>query len=143
MKGEIGAAGPERTRGWMRWIVGGRRRPQGTAATVGRPAADAGPAAHAWARLCSLPERLQGCRLPNGVVELVVDDGDAPLRKLLDIHDSRVTAIDPGSAVPWASISGSSAAWVAALGPLGELDGLRLTGDKPLALRLLSAACPG
>lgn len=125
----------------MRWIVGVRRTPRSAAPGGGRVAPDAHPAADVWARLCSLPERLQGSSLPNGVVELVVDDEELPLRKLLDIHDSRIAVIQPGSAVPWASIAGSPAAWTAALGPLGEIGGLRLTGDESLARRLLSAAC--
>ncbi len=125
----------------MRWIVGMGPMPRAAATGLTRPVAGTDPAAEAWARLCSLPDRLRGCSLPNGIVELVIDDGELPLRKLLDIHDSRITVIDLGSAVPWTSISGSPAAWTAALGPLGELGGLRLTGDEPLARRLLSAAC--
>jgi hypothetical protein len=94
-----------------------------------------------WESVCALPARLEGAALPNGVVELLLEDHDAPRRHLLDIHDCRVTAIEPGSAVPWAIVSGSPAAWAAALGPLAETGGLRLTGDEALAQRLLAAAC--
>lgn len=81
---------------------------------------------------------LDGSALPNGVVELVVDDLETPTRQLFDVHDGVVTLVEPGSAVPWASIAGPPAAWTLALGPACSTDGLRLTGDEALARRVLA-----
>lgn len=85
-----------------------------------------------------LPSVLDAGSLPNGVIELVVEDRLTPGRCLLDIHDGQVNHIEPGSAVPWASIAGSHGAWALALGD-GEAHGLRLTGEEQLAQRLLAA----
>jgi hypothetical protein len=128
-----------RGRGWRRWIAGARRT---TGVGDQRPAqAGGGPAAEVWESVQALPGRLDGASLPNGVVELLVEERETTRRQLLDINDRCVTAIEPGSAVPWAIVSGSPAAWAAALGPLAETGGLQLTGDEPLARRLLAAAC--
>jgi hypothetical protein len=85
-----------------------------------------------------LPSMLDAGALPNGVVELVIDDSHAPGRCLLDIHDGRVSHVEPGTMVPWASIAGSHGAWVAAL-QAGEASELRLTGEEHLAQRVLAA----
>jgi hypothetical protein len=87
----------------------------------------------------ALPTLLDGSSLPNGVVELLIEDFEAPIRQLLDIHDGRITLIEPGKCVPWACIAGPPAAWATALGPERNLDALRLTGDEPLAQHVLTA----
>lgn len=116
--------------GWMRWIAGAR--------TVARePAETSAPSVSA--SVSRLPTLLDGSSLPNGVVELVVEDFDAPTRELFDVHDGVIAPIEPGSAVPWTSIAGPPAAWASALGPEHLVEGLRLTGDEALARRVIAA----
>lgn len=87
----------------------------------------------------ALPTLLDHSGLPNGVVELVVEDFEAPTRRLFDIQDGRVRLVEPGAIVPWASISGQATAWARALGPSQDLTQLSLTGDEILAERVLAA----
>jgi hypothetical protein len=89
--------------------------------------------------LTSVAKLLDGLSLPNGVIELLIEDVEAVARHLLDIHDGRVRLIEPGKCVPWASIAGSPSAWAMALGPERNTSALRLTGDRPLAERVLAA----
>ena len=89
--------------------------------------------------LLELPTLLDGASLPNGVVELLIEDFEAPTRQLFDIDDGRVTLVAPGECVPWASIAGPAPAWEMALGPERDITALRLTGDEPLARRVLAA----
>jgi hypothetical protein len=91
------------------------------------------------ATLRALPTLLDGASLPNGVVELLIEDFEAPTRHLLDIHDGLVTLIEPGQCVPWACIAGPPTAWAKALGPEHNTTDLQLTGDEPLARRVLVA----
>jgi len=121
----------------MRWISGGKREPARAEASAGSVDQDASLDVRATIR--ALPILLDGASLPSGVVELVMEDLEAPTRQLFDIRDGRVAAIEPGSAVPWASIAGSPTAWASALGTEHQLDGLRLTGDELLARRVLAA----
>jgi hypothetical protein len=86
-----------------------------------------------------LPTLLDSASLPNGVVELQIEDFEAPTRQLFDIHDGQITLVEPGAAVPWASIAGPPTAWVQALGPERNVAELHLTGDQQLALRVLGA----
>ncbi|MGA7704256.1 MAG: hypothetical protein WB998_05105 [Solirubrobacteraceae bacterium] len=89
--------------------------------------------------LRALPTLLDGSALPNGVVELVIDDFEAPTRQLFDIHDAHVELLEPGQCVPWASISGPATAWARALGPGRDTGALELTGETQLARRVLAA----
>lgn len=89
--------------------------------------------------LRALPALLDGSTLPNGVVELVIDDFEAPTRQLFDIHDGHIELVDPGQCVPWASICGPATAWARALGPDRDTGALELTGDTTLARRVLAA----
>lgn len=114
----------------MRWIAGART----VASEPDNPALPS-----VCSSVLRLPALLDGSSLPNGVVELVVDDLDAPTRQLFDVHDGVVAPIEPGAAVPWASIAGPSAAWASALGPERRREGLRLTGDQALARRVIAA----
>jgi hypothetical protein len=91
------------------------------------------------ATLHMLPTLLDSSSLPNGVVELLIDDFEEPTRRLFDIHDGHITLVEPGSAVPWASIAGSPTAWADALGPDRDVSALRITGDEQLARRVLAA----
>jgi len=89
--------------------------------------------------LHALPARLDGSSLPNGVVELLIEDFEAPTRQLFDIQDGCIALVEPGTAVPWASISGTATAWAQALGPERDMTELQLTGDGQLARRVLDA----
>lgn len=121
--------GAQRIRGW--WA---RLRSD----DAPRPA-DGGPVSEARATFARLHGALDGSALANGVIELVIDDTIPAERCLLDIHDGQVTAIDPGSAVPWASVSGSSAAWSSALGLRKDTSQLRPAGEPHLVDGLLAA----
>ena len=77
--------------------------------------------------------------MPDGVIELIVEDFESPTRQLLDVRSGDVRIIEPGTAVPWASISGPATAWAVALGPDRDVGGLELTGDQHLARRVLGA----
>jgi hypothetical protein len=91
------------------------------------------------ATLRALPALLDSSSLPNGVVELLIEDFEEPTRQLFDIHDGHITLVEPGECVPWASIAGPPAAWTMALGPQRDTNELRLTGDEQLARRVLAA----
>lgn len=99
------------------------------------------PAEHlnVHATLRALPTLLDGSSLPDGVVELLIEDFETPTRQLFDIHDGHVTLVEPGRCVPWASIAGPPTAWAMALGPERNTTELQLTGDEPLARRVLAA----
>lgn len=92
--------------------------------------------------VCALPTRLDGSDLPNGVVELLVDDSGEQTRQVFDIHDGSITLVEPGECVPWACIAGPATAWTAALGPARDYSGLGLTGDEHLARMVLAALPP-
>ncbi len=120
----------------MRWITGATPRPEPPPSAPSRATSERGSVHDT---LLSLPKPLDGSGLPNGVIELLIEDSKAALRRLLDIHDGRVTIVEPGRCVPWASIAGPTPAWAMALGPERNTSALRLTGDKPLAERVLAA----
>jgi hypothetical protein len=122
----------KRPRAWRRWIGGVSRHAE--------PAHDSAAAQlNVHKTLKVLPTLLESSSLPNGVVELVIEDIQAPTRQLFDIHDGHITLVEPGKCVPWACISGSSIAWAAALGPARDTAALQLTGDEELARRVLDA----
>jgi hypothetical protein len=128
------SGGRKRPPPWMRWIGGAfRRSPSGL--DQSSPALDR----IGLTTLRSLPALLDCSTLPNGVVELVIDDFEDPTRQLFDIHDGSITLVDPGQCVPWASISGSPIAWAMALGPQRDTTALQLIGDAQLARRVLAA----
>jgi DNA-binding HxlR family transcriptional regulator len=77
----------------------------------------------------------------EGAVELVVDpDGEAPERRFLVTmsNGSVQIAERERNGEPTATVRGSVAAWVAALGPEGDLDELQFDGDRGLADGLLT-----
>lgn len=90
-------------------------------------------------RLHLLGELIDGVLLPDGVVELVVDDRHLSIRYLFDVRDGAVVAIEPGSTVPWTSIRGSRSAWAAALGSGRDVSQLHHTGEPQLAESVLTA----
>jgi hypothetical protein len=87
----------------------------------------------------ALPTLLDDANLPDGVVELVIEDFEAPRSRLLELHDGHVKLAEPGQCVPWASIAGPPTAWAMALGPQRNTTQLQLTGDEQLARRVLAA----
>jgi hypothetical protein len=119
---------------------------------IGGPSRDGQPARHSasppverldiHASLRALPTLLNSSELPNGVVELLIEDFEDPTRQLFDIDDGHITHVEPGAAVPWACIAGSATEWTEALGPERNVSALRLTGDEQLALRVLAALPP-
>jgi hypothetical protein len=123
----------------MRWITGSTT-PRAQPMTP-PPSASASASEQVSVRdtLLALPTLLDGSSLPNGVVELLIEDFEAPTRQLFDIHNGHVTLVEAGSCVPWASIAGPATAWTMALGPERDTDALRLTGDESLARQVLTA----
>jgi hypothetical protein len=124
-----------RPRAWMRWLASTTRQVET------EPPADPSQAERldVHATLRALPASLDGSTLPNGVVELLIEDFETPTRQLFDIHDGRVTLVEPGKCVPWACIAGPATAWANALGSAHDTTGLQLTGDEQLARRVLAA----
>ncbi len=119
----------------MRWLTGAADR------KVVRDAQDEQANDHfsVDGALDALPTLLDNTGLPDGVVELLIEDFEAPRSQLLDIHDGRVKPAEPGQCVPWASIAGPATAWAMALGPRRDITRLQLTGDEPLARGVLAA----
>jgi len=98
--------------------------------------------------LDALPDLLDGSPLPNGVVEVVIDDPRLSMRRVFDVHDGEIVSVESGSAVPWTSIRGSRSAWTAALGCARNVSQLHHTGEPELAEKVLAALergrlCPG
>ena len=109
-----------------------------------------------------LPVLLEGhAGLPEGCVEAVVADADPPFSRRYRVKDGRLciadehvagaleqargtgaNPADPLSAtadVATTRLHGDGEAWVAALGPAGNCERLRITGDKRLAKHILDA----
>lgn len=82
---------------------------------------------------------LDGSALPNGVVELVIEDPQLSTRRVFDVHEGEIVSVEPGSAVPWTSIRGSRGAWAAALGCKRDVSQLHHTGEPELAEKVLAA----
>ena len=120
-----------RPRAWMQWIRGAMRRSEPKPPVV--------ELFNVHATLCALPTLLDSSSLPDGVVELLIEDFEAPTRQLFDIHNGRITPVEPGKCVPWVSIAGPPTAWAMALGPERDTTALQLTGDEQLARRVLAA----
>jgi DNA-binding HxlR family transcriptional regulator len=76
----------------------------------------------------------------EGTVELIVEaDGDAPEhRYLITFAGGRAEISEVGGSQPSASVRGSVAAWVRALGPEGGPDALAVSGRHGLADALLA-----
>jgi hypothetical protein len=123
-------------RGWLRRLIGRPAAHKRPGAEQDRRASDRSGVRET---LLALPTLLENTGVPDGVVELLIEDFEAPWRQLLDIHDGRVKLVGPGECVPWASIAGTATAWEMALGPQRDTAQLQLTGDEPLARRVLAA----
>lgn len=126
-RGIDGGGGTARVVRWLRWLARPRRgggAQSGLAETL---------------RLHLLGDLIDGAVLPDGVVELVVEDPHLSMRHLFDVRGGEIVAIDPGSTVPWTSIRGNRKAWTAALGPDRDVSQLHHTGEPQLAEGVLGA----
>jgi DNA-binding HxlR family transcriptional regulator len=88
-----------------------------------------------------LPLLLDGAQLPSGVIELIVERPDDPLRRVMSLDRGQVTLLrkELHSVMPWARLAGDEQSWIAAFGPKRVRDGLVITGDRGLASALLDA----
>jgi DNA-binding HxlR family transcriptional regulator len=76
----------------------------------------------------------------EGTVELIVEaEGDHPERQyLLTLNGGHVEVSEVGGAQPTATVRGSVAAWVRALGPEGSTESLQISGRDGLAGAVLN-----
>jgi DNA-binding HxlR family transcriptional regulator len=86
-----------------------------------------------------LPILLDDERLPHGVVEMIVELPDGPLRHVFDIDDGHLTLLESETPMPWSSIAGQPDAWVDAFGPKRKIRMLQISGDRQLARQILHA----
>jgi DNA-binding HxlR family transcriptional regulator len=96
----------------------------------------------AGAILCQLPALLDGEKLPDGVVEAVIDDGEDRVNYRFESVDGKLQPIDSSTVEQKAAnvaIKGDRAAWNAALGAQRDYARLRLTGSRALARQVLDA----
>jgi DNA-binding HxlR family transcriptional regulator len=75
----------------------------------------------------------------EGTVELIVEaEGDAPERQyLVTLAGGRSEISEVGGAQPTATVRGTVAAWVRALGPEGSIEALQISGREGLASAVL------
>jgi DNA-binding HxlR family transcriptional regulator len=83
-------------------------------------------------------ERLPG-ELPDGVLELVVQEPRGRERHIFEVSHGRLLATQPDLVGPATRMVGTPDAWVHALGPDRNRGALQITGDLALAERLLGA----
>lgn len=81
----------------------------------------------------------------SGTIELTVADGrgDSPSVYLVTLSPGRGEIVERPGGASDAQLSGSSAAWVQALAPVGDRDGLNIGGDATLASNLLDLLALG
>jgi hypothetical protein len=86
-----------------------------------------------------VPGLVDGNSAASGTIDLEVTDSPsgspASYRVTMEGDSAEISESADGS--PDAAVSGSMSAWVRALGPVGERDGLRSTGNAALASTLL------
>jgi DNA-binding HxlR family transcriptional regulator len=89
-------------------------------------------------QLPALLEEVSG--LPDGVIEAAVSPGDADAgtSHWFQISDGHLTPCERAEEAT-ARVQGDEAAWVAALGPGGDYSGLRFTGKRSIAKRMLDS----
>jgi DNA-binding HxlR family transcriptional regulator len=86
-----------------------------------------------------LPAMLADKQLPDGTVELVVEERKGRDRYVFEIEDGHLDRIEPGAIKLATRMAGEPYDWVDALGPKRNYAALRVTGDLALARRLLKA----
>ena len=80
----------------------------------------------------------------GGELELTVEDGrdGEPVRFVITANGGTVSVKERAGKDARARVSGPAAAWVRALSPAGDRDGLRISGDREFAAHLLDALAP-
>jgi DNA-binding HxlR family transcriptional regulator len=80
----------------------------------------------------------------RGELELTVEDGrdGEPVRFVITVNGGSVSVNERADKDARAHVSGPAAAWVRALSPAGDRDGLRISGDSEFAAHLLDALAP-
>ena len=86
-------------------------------------------------------------RLPRdvrGLLELTITDGreSEPVTLVMTVAAGEVAVEEGRAENPDARVTAPTAAWVRALMPAGDRDGLRIEGDRALAMRLLDGLSP-
>jgi DNA-binding HxlR family transcriptional regulator len=81
----------------------------------------------------------------SGTIELTVADGhgDGPSVYVVTLSPGRGKIVEGGDGASDAQLSGSTTAWVQALAPVGDRDGLSTGGDETLASNLLDLLALG
>lgn len=92
-----------------------------------------------------VPGLINGDTLSPGTVQLTVADGQggAPAVYRVTLAPGRGEIAEGADGSSDAQLQGSAAAWVAALGPIGDRDGLTSSGDRELAFALLDLLALG
>jgi hypothetical protein len=85
-----------RSRAWMRRLARATRHTEPRRQIRATPDDQLG----VHATLCALPTLLDSSSLPNGVVELLIEDFEMPTRQVFDIHDGHVALVEPAHASP-------------------------------------------
>jgi DNA-binding HxlR family transcriptional regulator len=80
----------------------------------------------------------------GGELELTVEDGreGEPVRFVITANGGTVSVKEQAGKEARARVAGTAAAWVRALSPAGDRDGLRISGDREFAAHLLDGLAP-
>ncbi len=86
-----------------------------------------------------IPGLVDNDMVASGTIELNVTDGHAgsPALYRVTVRPGRGEITEEANGPSDAQLSGSAAAWVQALGPVGDRDGLTISGNAELASTLL------
>ena len=92
-----------------------------------------------------IPGLVAADSLISGTIELTVADGhgDSPAVYLVTLSPGRAELVEGSHGASDAQLSGSGAAWVQALAPVADRDGLSTGGDPTLAAVLLDLLALG
>ena len=86
-----------------------------------------------------IPGLMNGSTAASGTIDLEVSDAPAgsPTAYRVTMEGDSAEIAEGPEGSPDATVTGTMATWVRALGPIGERDGLRVTGNAALASTLL------
>jgi DNA-binding HxlR family transcriptional regulator len=86
-----------------------------------------------------IPGLMNGSTAASGRVDLEVTDSPAgsPTVYRVTMEGDSAEIVEGAEDAPDATVTGTMAAWVGALGPIGEREGLRITGNAALAASLM------
>lgn len=92
-----------------------------------------------------IPGLVNGGSGASGTIELTVLDGHdgSPIVYRVTLGGEHAEIVEGGDGPPDAQLSGTTATWVQALGPVGNRDGLTVSGDRGLASQLLDRLALG